>query len=289
MPITCKVPEAIRTRNERAGAAPAQVLRVRSDTARMRVTPSELAPSSARSFQVQQTRSENLLQRTLAQRLAAATAVPAGGQAAAGRPTADTASLSETGKQLSAQPKAQEQQVLDVLKNLFGISNVASMNLQIDVSQVHAVGSASAERSTSTSYDYQDSYTELHGTSLQASGTITLDDGRSFALDLSYSRTELFHSERSVSAVSGEPADADDNRGAAPGVLDPLFTQLANSRDDTAPLSLSALLKSLSTDNLNQRFAQYRQHEADPRLMAFSRSSQLLHEKSADNRINQVA
>lgn len=271
------------------GAAPAQVPPVRSDTARMRVAPSEMAASSARSFQVQQARSEHVLQRTLAQRLAAATAVPPSGQSAGGRPAADTASLSEAGKQLAAQPKDQEQQVRDVLHTLLGISNVANMNLQIDVSQVHAVGSASSERSSSSSYDYQDSYTEFHGTSLQASGTITLDDGRSFALDLSYSRTELFHSERTVSVTSGESADATDHQGTAPGVLDPLYTQLANTRDSTAPLSLSALLKSLSTDHLNQRFAHYRDRETDLRLLAFSRSNEMLNEKSVEQRVDHVA
>ena len=236
---------------------------------------STLAASSARSFQAQQTRSENLLQRTLAQRLAATAAVPASSQSPVGRPLADTASLSAAGKQLAAQPQAQEQQVLDVLQKLFGISNVASMNLQIEVSQVHAVGSASTERSTGSSYDYQDSYTEFHGASLQASGTITLDDGRSFALDLSYSRTELFHRERSVAVSRGETTEAHDNQSAAPGVLDPLYTQLANTREKSAPLSLSALLKSLSADHLNQRFAQYRDRDSDPRLLAFLRSAEL--------------
>ena len=271
------------------GAAPVQVPPVHSDTAWMRVAPSGLAASSARSFQVQQTRSEHLLQRTLAQRLAAATAVPASGLAAAGRPTADTASLSAAGKQLTAQPKAQEQQVLDVLGKMFGIANVASMNLQIDVSQVHAVGSASTERSTGSRYDYQDSYTELHGTSLQASGTITLDDGRSFALDLSYSRTEILHHERTVAVAHGDGTEGKGDREAAPGALDPLYLHVANASDTAAPLSLSTLLTLLSSAHLNERFADFRAGEADPRLLAFSRSRDLLNEEAGRKIIDRIA
>lgn len=127
---------------------------------------------------------------------------------------------------------------------MFGITNVASMALDIDVSHARQLHTASREVQQGSdhglTYSYQDFAQEAETTALHASGTITLDDGRSFALDLDYQHSLTVTQSRSfeltIERPSGEPADAPpaDLRGTGKKLLDHLFSpeSLAKSLSD---------------------------------------------------------
>jgi hypothetical protein len=164
------------------------------------------------------------------------------------------------------------------------------MALDIDVSHAHLSQSASREVQQNSdhglTYSYEDFSREAETTALHASGTITLDDGRSFALDLDYQHSLTVTQSRSFALTSdrpsGEPGDAPppDLSGTGKKLLDQLFSpeSLAKSLSDAlrqlgaanppvdpaAPPSLRARIEvsPLSTAALNAVFSRLRdQHQ----------------------------
>ncbi len=140
----------------------------------------------------------------------------------------DQATISDAGKHLLDQPDAQERQVRTVLKDLFGITDIAALDLKIDVSHAHASASSTSQQQQSSAsgsaFDYHESYREADVTTLAAAGTITLGDGRSFALQLQYERSEVLVREQTISQRSGSfvadqgaPAESDD--ASHPGMM----------------------------------------------------------------------
>ncbi len=132
----------------------------------------------------------------------------------------DQATISDAGKNLLDQPDAQERQVRTVLKDLFGITDIAALDLKIDVSHAHASASSTSQQQTTTAsgsaFDYHESYREAEVTTLAAAGTITLGDGRSFDLQLQYERSEVLVREQTISQRSGSfIADQGDQGGQA--------------------------------------------------------------------------
>ena len=139
----------------------------------------------------------------------------------------DSASFSADSQALLDQPEEQNKKVLSLLNQMFGITNVASMSLQIDVTHAHAQQSSSSELQRSDAsgitYDYQDSSQQADYTALSATGTITLDDGRSFNLDLQYEHALIVTSDRSLH-LEGPASDApSDLSGTGKRLLDDLF------------------------------------------------------------------
>lgn len=177
----------------------------------------------------------------------------------------DSATISDAGQQqLLANPDAQQKQVRQILQTMFGISNVTSMSLKIDVSHEQASLASSHEQlqqsATGLAYDYQDSSLQAEHTGLSASGTITLDDGRSFNLDLHYDRTQIVTSSHSVSVRAGDavtqspgntPADA--STASAPPDLQHVLDQLVPK--NAVPSWLAAFRSgAISTGSINAAF-----------------------------------
>jgi len=171
-------------------------------------------------------------------------------------PQTDHLSLSPDSQKLLNQPEQQVKKVLSLLEQMFGITNVTSMNLQLDVQHAHLVDASQHEQQSAsaagTNYDYQDSFTEASQTALNASGTITLADGRSFQLDMHYQHTQIVTSSRSVSIASSAP-DAD-FMGTGKHLLDEAFPA-------------GSMLKNLA-DALRRFAAPHRSDDAQPSLLA---------------------
>lgn len=201
----------------------------------------------------------------------------------------DSATWSRAGQALLDRPEAQQKKVLSLLDTMFGITNVASMALDIDVSHAHQSHTASREVQQGSdhglTYSYQDFAQEAETTALHASGTITLDDGRSFALDLDYQHSLTVTQSRSfdltIERPSGATAEAwpPDLRGTGKKLLDQLFSpeSLAKSlsealrqlgpanppADSAEPANLRARLEvsPLSTAALNSVFGRLRDQQ----------------------------
>jgi hypothetical protein len=135
----------------------------------------------------------------------------------AAKPNTDSVTLSPEGQaQSQNQPDAQHQQVLELLNRMFGITQVQSMDLKIATSE-----SSGARHSLSTSNDgqtqtYAESYRAFDQSSLTASGTITLQDGRTLKLNLQYQRTVAFASDQTW---QGSPQGNNVNSDPAGGTL----------------------------------------------------------------------
>ena len=208
--------------------------------------------------------------------------LPASGQPSSGaRPSSDTATFSRNGQALLNQPEEQNKKVLSLLDQMFGITNVNSMSLQVDVSHAYLQQYSSREQQRSQAsgltYDYQDSSLEASSTALSASGTISLADGRSFQLDLQYEQTVIVTSERSL-RLEGSDSDADLS-GTGKQILDQLFSpeaiqqnlgdalrqlrQATEPESSTVPSLIATLEASaLSTKALNAVFSKLRdQHQ----------------------------
>ena len=174
----------------------------------MRIDSSDMAMASKRTFQARHSVLERLQQ--WQGRAPAATTPAQPTQPAV--PKTDTAELSEKGKSL-LQPDVKQQKVLDLLQRMFGISEVTSLDLSIDVSHAQGVTAqmteSSAQSGSGMSYDYQESYAEFEQTSLSAQGTITLADGRSFTLDLQWQQTRTYVEQHSLSIRAGDAALVD--------------------------------------------------------------------------------
>lgn len=203
---------------------------------------------------------------------------------------ADSATWSADSQALLDQPEAQQKKVLSLLDKLFGITNVTSMALNIDVSHAHVSQTSSREQQSNTdhglTYQYQDSAQEADTTALSANGTITLADGRSFNLDLQYQRSVIVTSSRSVHLAVDTPPTAPgaqpDLSGSGKHWLDQLFPpeNVAKGPGDTwrqflstkpTPTSPAALQTApgltatidvgpLSTAALNAVFGRLRDH-----------------------------
>ncbi len=127
--------------------------------------------------------------------LAAARIPDAPATQAVAKATADSVSVSPEGQAKSlTEPAAQQKQVLELLDRMFGITQVQSMDLKIATSQ--SSGTSHALSSSGDGQTYAESYRAFNQTSLTASGTITLDDGRTLNLDLQYQRTVAFASDQ---------------------------------------------------------------------------------------------
>ena len=208
--------------------------------------------------------------------------LPASGQPSSGaKSSTDTATFSRDGKALLNQPEEQNKKVLSLLDQMFGITNVTSMSLHIDVSHAYVQQSSSREQQRSQAsgltYDYQDSSLEASSTDLSASGTISLADGRSFQLDLQYEQTIVVTRERSLHL---EASDSEaDLSGTGKQILDQLFSpeaiqqhlgdalrqlqQASQPKSSTAPSLVATLEASaMSTKALNAVFSKLRdQHQ----------------------------
>ena len=191
--------------------------------------------------------------------------------------SSDSATFSRDGQALLDRPEDQNKKVLSLLDQMFGITNVTSMSLQIDVSKVHAQQFSSSERQRSDAsgltYDYQDSALLADSTAMRAAGTIELADGRSFQLDLHYEHTAIVTSERSLHLET--PDSEADLSGTGKQVLDHLFSpeaiqqhlgdalrqlQQASQPDSSSAPSLIATLEAsaMSTKALNSVFNKLR-------------------------------
>lgn len=128
--------------------------------------------------------------------LAAARVPDAPPTQAVARSTTDSLSVSPEGQAKSlTNPDAQQKQVLELLDRMFGITQVQSMDLKIATSQSSGASHALSTSNDGQTQTYAESYRAFDQTSLTASGTITLDDGRTFNLDLQYQRTVAFASD----------------------------------------------------------------------------------------------
>lgn len=192
-------------------------------------------------------------------------------------PSPDSATFSRDGQTLLDRPEDQNKKVLSLLDQMFGITNVTSMSLQIDVSKIHAQQFCSSEHQSSDAsgltYDYQDSSLLADSTAMHAAGTIELADGRSFQLDLSYEHSVVVTSQRSLHL---EAPDSDaDLSGTGKQVLDQLFSpeaiqqhlgdalrqlQQASQPESSPAPSLIATLEAsaMSTKALNAVFSKLR-------------------------------
>ena len=194
---------------------------------------------------------------------------------AAPKPTADSVSVSPEGQAKSlSNPDAQQKQVLELLDRMFGITQVQSMDLKIATSQSSGASLALQASDNGQTQTYAESYRAFDQTSLTASGTITLDDGRTFNLDLQYQRTVAFASDRtwqrtaSPEGVGPLPAWAGGNQtgNAIPSWLAQYQTTGVSaagaSATDSAPSApgssllkqLKALLQQLQQINGTQAF-----------------------------------
>ena len=239
------------------------------------------------------------LRRSLTGAGAPTTTTPAVTKPAAGTTArADSATLSADSQALLDQPEAQQKKVLSLLDSLFGITNVASMALNIDVSHAHASQASSQEQQSNTdhglTYQYQDFAQEADTTALNASGTITLADGRTFNLDLQYQRSVTVTTSRSVNLAVDAPTTAGaakpDLSGSGKRWLDQLFpaadvaknlgqalrqlTATIPSNEPTTPPSLSASIdvSPLSTAALNEVFGRLRDQLQQRRADLFAPS-----------------
>ncbi len=135
------------------------------------------------------------------------------------------------------EPDQAQAKVLDLLKQMFGIDSVASMSLAIAGEHSHAAADSTSESlrqgAGSLSYDYQRTAAEVDHTALTASGSITLQDGRSFQLDLSWERTVAVVQRQSVSMNATR-----DDGSRAPSYALPD----SGGADSPASLLLSALM-----------------------------------------------
>ncbi len=191
------------------------------------------------------------LRRPLAGAGVPVTSIPPATQAVAQTAGADSATWSADSQALLDQPEAQQTKVLSLLDKLFGITNVTSMALNIDVSHEHSSQASSREQQNNSdhglSYQYRDFAEEADTTALSASGTITLADGRSFNLDLQYQRSVTVTSSRSVDLTVDAPTTAPgaqpDLSGSGSGKrwLDQLFPH------DSVASSLGDALRQLSS------------------------------------------
>lgn len=189
----------------------------------MRVESTNLHLASSRTFLASQRKTESVQQWRTAPQVQNPQQLPT-------TPKVDTAELSDQGKSLAAEPDAKQKQVLEILEKVFGIAQVKSMSLQIDFSHSLAVAQSTQERGQATgsglSYDFHSSYAEFEQSSLTAQGTITLDDGRTFKLNLSLQQTRAYISQQSVSVRAGDAQVSDplalDLTGAGVSFLDQL-------------------------------------------------------------------
>lgn len=198
----------------------------------MRVNSTDLTLASSRTFQARHTRTESLRQWRDAPMQAAPASQPAR--------TADSADISAEGQALAAEPDAKQKQVLEILERLFGITRVKSIDLRIDTSRVQAslqsVQEGVQRSGSGMAYDYHESYAEFEQSSLTAQGTITLEDGRSFKLDLSWQQTRAYVQEQSVSIRAGDAQ-----------LMDPLALDLTGQGlsflDELVPMDLTGAAK----------------------------------------------
>ena len=194
----------------------------------MRVDSSNLHLASSRTFLSSQRRTESVQQWRTTPQVQKPQTLPA-------TPKVDSADLSDQGKALATEPDAKQKQVLEILEKVFGIAQVKSLSLQIDATRSLLTSQSTQQRAQASggglAVDYHSSYAEFEQSSLTAQGTFTLDDGRTFKLDLSVQQTRLYVSEQSVSLRAGDAQMSD------PIALD-LTGGGVNFLDQLAPMDL---------------------------------------------------
>lgn len=105
--------------------------------------------------------------------------------------------------------------MLLLLEKLFGIKDIRSLSFGFTVSQVQGVQGQVLEQDGTApvgwgmEYDYHEFYRAYESTTLDASGSLTTADGRSFTFTLSYSQTWEFTSRTDISLRAGDARRVD--------------------------------------------------------------------------------